>query len=103
LYTCVLLYKYPVTGICFPEIFGDAEFLTFKYAVEVGDIVEAAFIGYFGNGVGGVYQHARRVAQADLVQAVNKGFTGAFFIKRLKEASGILAILATSASVICML
>ena len=78
---CRDLYKYPVAGIGFPEIFRNTEFLTFKDPVEIGYVVEPAFISDLGDGVGRIDQHAGGMAKADLVQAVDKGFSGAFFYK----------------------
>ena len=43
------LYKHPVTvTIIFSELFWCAAFFLFKQAIEIGDIIEAAIVGYFG-------------------------------------------------------
>ena len=70
------LYKDPRPGKAFPEVLGGAAFLFLKDAVEIGDIVEAAVIGHFRNGLGGVDEHAGGMAEADLGQAVYKGIAG---------------------------
>ena len=49
--------KYPVSvAIIFPEFFRGAAFFLFKQAVEVGDIIEAAIVGYFRNRLGSINQ-----------------------------------------------
>jgi len=43
--------------MCFPELFWYAEFFAFENPVEVGNIVEPAFISNIGDGIGCVYKH----------------------------------------------
>lgn len=54
-----------VAGIIGSEIFWRTTFLTFKNAIKIGNIVKAAFIGYFSYRVGGVYQHSRNMPQSN--------------------------------------
>ena len=51
------LNKHPVPCIGLPEFLWDAEFFSLKYPVEVGNVIETAFIGDLGNGVRGIDQH----------------------------------------------
>jgi hypothetical protein len=68
----------------FPELFGYAKLFALKYPVEVGDIIEPAFIGDLGYSTGSIYQHSRGMAQPYFVQAVDKCFTGPFLYKTTK-------------------
>jgi hypothetical protein len=78
------LNKYAVSGIGFPEFFGNTHFFTLKDPVEIGDIVKAAFIGNFGYRGCGVNKHPGSMSKPDLVQTVNKGFARALFDKPTK-------------------
>ena len=49
--------KNPVPGIGFPKLFRDAHFFALENTVKVRNVIETAFIGYFGHGVGRVDQH----------------------------------------------
>ena len=42
------LNKDTVPGVSFPEFLGDAEFFALKYPVEIGDVIEAAFVSDLG-------------------------------------------------------
>lgn len=47
-----LLNEYPAAvAVVFPEFFGSAAFLFLKKAVKIGDIIKAAVIGHFRNGL----------------------------------------------------
>ena len=52
------LNKNPVPCVGFPELFWYAKLFAFKDPVEVGDIVEPAFIGDLGNCICSIYQQA---------------------------------------------
>ena len=55
---------YFLLEVRFAEFRGRAVFLTLEYAVEVGQVVEAALVANLGYRHGSVYQQARRVAKA---------------------------------------
>jgi hypothetical protein len=55
---CEASYKNPVASVSFPELFGYAKFFAFKYPVEVGDIVEPAFISNFSYCAISINQHS---------------------------------------------
>lgn len=63
--------------IALPEHGGCAVFAPFEVAVEIGNVVETALVGDFGNGLGGVEQQAGGVSQADVQQALDKSEAGA--------------------------
>ena len=43
--------KDPVACIGVAEFLGDTKLLALKYPVEVGNVIEPAIVGYFGNGM----------------------------------------------------
>lgn len=53
--------KNPIADIGFPELFWNAAFFAFKYAVEIGDIVETAFVGNISDSISSIYEHPRSV------------------------------------------
>lgn len=55
-----------------PELFGRISLLFPEYPVEVGDVVEAAVVGDFRDGMRGIDQHAAGMADADIGEAVDK-------------------------------
>lgn len=82
------LNKYSITCICFPEFFWYAELLPLENAVKVRYIIESAFVGYLGYGVGGIDQQPRRMAQAYFVKAIDECFTGALFYEPAERRLG---------------
>jgi hypothetical protein len=42
--------------VCLPELLGSAVFFIFKDAVEVGHVIESAFVGNFTNALCGFYK-----------------------------------------------
>lgn len=71
-----------------PELLRGARFLLFKDPVEIGDIVEAAVIGYLGNRMGSIDQHAGSMAQPYFVKAVDEGISSPFFNEPAKGNFG---------------
>jgi hypothetical protein len=51
----------------------------FENAVEIGHVIKTAFVGYFPDGVGSVYQHPRYMAQPYVGQAFGKRIPGMYF------------------------
>src|SRR5688500_17900447 len=56
---CFPLNKYAFAPVVFPEFFRGTAFFTFKSAVEIGHIAEAALVGNLRDGKRRVDQHSR--------------------------------------------
>ena len=52
------LCRYFITAISFPEITWNTKLLTFKYPVEIGNVIKTAIIGDLGNRISGFYEHS---------------------------------------------
>ena len=69
----IILYKhFRARSKTFSEFFWSAALFLFEDPVEVGDIIEAAVVRNFCNGMGGIDQFFGSMSQPDFIQAVNK-------------------------------
>ena len=71
--TIQLLYYQFLFPVALPELFGRHSLLALEKAVEIGEIVEAAIVSYFGNGALRVYQQTGGITQTDINDIVGKG------------------------------
>ena len=58
--------------IVFPELLRRAFFFSFKYPVEIGQVVEPTIIADFGNGPGRIYQQTCGKSQTNVYDIVGK-------------------------------
>ena len=63
--------------VIIPELLGGAVFLPLEQAVEVREVVEAAIIAYFSNGLGGIHKHTGGIAKTDVDDVVGKSLARA--------------------------
>jgi hypothetical protein len=74
------LNKHPCSRIeVLPEFLGRAGLFLFEDPVEVGDIIEAAVVGYLSNGMRRVDEHSGSMSQSYLIQAVDKSIARPLF------------------------